>query len=434
MRTSTDQGTTWLPHLSLHDSSSPHPGSARMLDDRSEDETLYVLQEELGLFRSTDGGSTWNAYGPPDRTGFGALVQKPLSGHVVISGRSPEPRVLKSTDRGETWLEGHPLPFDDRDEVLQDLSYTPNATLVLLSTERRASGPGRGWYSWLYRSRDDGESWSEGVLLESNPAPDAYARSSGELHLDEVTLYALIGGRHVTEYRSTDNGENWSEANMLYRETDSVGAGGVVALSAGLLSNDVLAAWDQGFELGTPEPGQGLNIHYQVVNDSLWIAPRRMNNQYGSVHQFADLTCAGDDMVALWSDTRYHGAMDPEVVASRSNDEANKNYGVVVDESTLPLQLKRGDDFALRYTATDWACPAESVADVWLNLRGENGITRMLHLERNVQFPCEEPLEFRFEHHVPPATPLQSYTITAHVGFYPDEALDRDIFSVAIVP
>jgi predicted neuraminidase len=152
------------------------------------------------------------------------------TGHVKADGRIT---VVESADNGQTWGEPRVVvdgPFDDRDPkmvVLKDgtvlLSY-----FVIEWTEPWQTTHG----TWMHRSTDNGQTWSDPVLIgtamalpeEERRASKTFSASHGaavELPGGELLfpLYGRLPGEalmRATVVRSTDGGLTWpAESEVL---------------------------------------------------------------------------------------------------------------------------------------------------------------------------------------------------------------------------
>jgi hypothetical protein len=74
-------------------------GVRKLAIDRATGSTVYAHTSGNGIFRSTDGGSSWKALGTI--TGVLALALDPTSASTIYGGTSHG--VLKSTNGGESW-------------------------------------------------------------------------------------------------------------------------------------------------------------------------------------------------------------------------------------------------------------------------------------------------------------------------------------------
>ncbi|UCC84264.1 MAG: sialidase [Gemmatimonadota bacterium] len=181
-----------------------------------------------GVYRSTDGGETWQHMGLEGTGRIARILIHPSNPDVVYvaavgHGYSPQQErgVYRTTDGGATWER---ILFVDENTGASDLVMVPNNPRILFAGMwqldiktwgRESGGPGSG----LFVSRDGGDNWNR---LEGNGLPRLPV---GKVALcmtpeDPARVYALIEtGDGVpwhgepTEsgelWRSDDGGENW---------------------------------------------------------------------------------------------------------------------------------------------------------------------------------------------------------------------------------
>lgn len=432
LRTSTDEGASWAKVQGLHDEAAAFVNGAWIMADVTLADYLYVQEANAGFLRSTDGGDTWTRL----RAGGSGLSQNPANGNLVMRDFAPlqnKSFFYKSTDRGESWEQMAALPNIGGFQSTLDMTHTDNGTLVLLQQQLLVVQPGKGYHSWIFRSTDDGATWTPGRELQYD-RPYLSFQNTGDLFMDKGVLHALVGGRNVTAYESSDQGATWSAPSVLYRAVNSIGAGGVVVMGASSLSDGVAAAWTEGFQAGTPVAGDEMDICYRVLTESVWGDKRRMNNHHRTVTDFGGLTNFGNELVALWNDDRYQSVSGPELVACSSTDDEEVSIGVRFDEGSFDLDVQRGDALEIDYLVADWVCQADSVADVWLTYRGENGIRGTLSLHEDVALSCREEIELSWAGVVSPRAPFQDYDLTVSAGDYPGNVQDRDTYTVTVAP
>ncbi|MEK7381208.1 MAG: glycosyl hydrolase, partial [Gemmatimonadota bacterium] len=173
-----------------------------------------------GVYRSTDAGKTWRSIGLEATRHIARIVVNPSNPDVVyvaaqgaLYGPSAERGVYKSSDGGTTWK--RVLYVDERTGAVE-LSLDPTNPRILyaamwehgrLPWKIISGGPGSG----LYKSTDSGESWermTEGLPREMGKMAIAVSPSNPD------KVYALIESDSYQDarglYLSTDRGGHWS--------------------------------------------------------------------------------------------------------------------------------------------------------------------------------------------------------------------------------
>jgi photosystem II stability/assembly factor-like uncharacterized protein len=185
-------------------------------------ETFFIRSTTAlgnGVYRSTDGGRSWQHQGL-DATGrIARIVIHPWNPDIVLVcalGRAYGPAqdrgVYRTTDGGTTWTR---VLFVDPNTGCSDLAIDPGDPNTLFAGmwqfevktwHLQSGGPGSG----LWVSRDGGATWKR---LAGHGLPDA-AHVIGKVALavapsNPNTIYALIEDQDPTLYRSDDRGATW---------------------------------------------------------------------------------------------------------------------------------------------------------------------------------------------------------------------------------
>uniref|UniRef100_Q026X0 Glycosyl hydrolase, BNR repeat-containing protein n=1 Tax=Solibacter usitatus (strain Ellin6076) TaxID=234267 RepID=Q026X0_SOLUE len=175
-----------------------------------------------GIYKSLDAGKTWSLMGLEKTGRIGRVIIDPRNPDVVLAcalghsyGPQPERGVYRTTDGGTTWAQ---TLLVDQNTGCSDLAMDPNNPRIVyagmwqlqLSTWNRASGgPGSG----VYKSTDGGATWKR-IVGHGLPAPPvgkiglAIARRSSR-------VYALIetGDGVPFEDKPTQKGQLWKSDN-----------------------------------------------------------------------------------------------------------------------------------------------------------------------------------------------------------------------------
>ena len=224
---STNGGMTWSPTFDKQDVSSI--GAIAVAD--ADHNILYVGTGEAclrgnisygdGVYKSTDGGQTWKNLGLKDTRHIGAVIIDPRNPDIVLVaalghawGPNEERGVFRTADGGKTWQK---VLYKDENTGAIDVVFDPkNSSIVyaaMYQVRRQpwtftSGGPGSG----LYKSTDGGLTWKR---LEGHGLPE------GELGRIGVSVsgansnrvYALIEAKKGGLYRSDDAGNTWTLVN-----------------------------------------------------------------------------------------------------------------------------------------------------------------------------------------------------------------------------
>jgi photosystem II stability/assembly factor-like uncharacterized protein len=229
----TNGGMTWTPLFDKQPVSSI--GSVAVAD--SDPNTIYAGTGEAcirgnishgdGVYKSTDAGKTWKNVGLRDTRNIGRVIVHPRNPDVVYVaalghayGPNAERGVFRSLDGGKTWEK---VLYKDEKTGAIDITFVPGNPNVLFATMWEAGrtpwsmtsgGPGSG----LYKSTDGGATWKE---VKGNGWPETVlgkigvSVSGANPNRVYVIMEALeeFGGL----YRSDDGGENWKQMTSDHR-------------------------------------------------------------------------------------------------------------------------------------------------------------------------------------------------------------------------
>jgi photosystem II stability/assembly factor-like uncharacterized protein len=199
----------------------------------SNNQVLYVGQGEQtvrgnvssgfeGIWKSTDGGTTWKNMGLKDAMHVGRIKIHPTNADiawVAVMGdlfKSSETRgIFKTTDGGKTW---NKKLYANADAGAVDISYDPNnPDFMMASTWRIRRTPysltSGGEGSAIWRSKDGGETWEN--IIENTGMPEGPIGISGVSisPANSKTIYAIIEANKGGVYKSTDGGDTWRNTN-----------------------------------------------------------------------------------------------------------------------------------------------------------------------------------------------------------------------------
>jgi photosystem II stability/assembly factor-like uncharacterized protein len=181
-----------------------------------------------GIYKSTDGGSTWQHLGLRDAQQIGSILVDPRDPNRVFVaalghpyGPNEERGVFRSSDGGASWQK---VLYKDENIGAIDLAFDPTnsqTVYAVLWASRRPPWTTGGSYgapgSGLYKSVDGGTTWGE--LTKGLPSGNDLGRIGLAIApSDPSRMYALVQSEKAGGvYRSDDAGQSWQGVNSEER-------------------------------------------------------------------------------------------------------------------------------------------------------------------------------------------------------------------------
>jgi photosystem II stability/assembly factor-like uncharacterized protein len=345
----TDGGLTWDP---LFDKQSISSIGAIAVAD-SDPNVIYAGSGEAcirgnisfgdGVYKSTDAGKTWTNVGLKETRHIGDVIIHPANPDIVFVaalghayGPNPERGIFRTRDGGKTWEKV--LYLDDRTGGVE-VVFDPHNPHVLFAAM---------WEGWrtpwtlnsggekdgLYRSNDDGTTWKR---IEGNGMPEG---TLGRISVavsgaDSNVVYALIEAKKGGLYRSEDGGVNWTLITDDHRFTqrawyfthvwaDPKNVGGVYIANTGLYASS-----DGGKSFARLNAPHG-------DHHALWIDPNNTNRMINGNDGGATISVDGGKNWSTQDNQPtaqfYHVAAD--------NDFQYRVYGSQQDNSSIGIRTR----------------------------------------------------------------------------------------------
>ena len=169
-----------------------------------------------GIYRSLDAGKTWQNMGLRDSKHIGRVVIDSSNSNIVyvavlghLWGPNKERGVFKTTDGGKTW---NNVLFINEDTGVIDLAMDPASPMTLYAAAyQRRRTPwgfnGGGPSSALYKTVDGGATWNK--LTKGLPEGITGRIGFDIYRRDPNIIYALVENAKGGAFRSDDRGETW---------------------------------------------------------------------------------------------------------------------------------------------------------------------------------------------------------------------------------
>ncbi len=365
----TDGGNLWTP---IFDHASPLGSIGAIAVSASNPNVIYVGTGESapredvsfgdGVWKSTDAGRTWTHVGLTDTRHIARIVIDPRNPDIVlvaalghVYGPNEERGVFRSTDGGSTWTK---VLYKNATSGAIELVADPDRPLTMFAAlwemqrqpwHMSSGGPGSG----LYKSIDGGVTWTP---VTGPGLPQTVLGKMG-LAIAPGTggrrIYALIEAEHGGLFRSDDGGSTWTLASgehPLYSRAwyfTKVFAHPTNPDVVFVVGNSLWKSTDAGAHfVKIPLPG--------VDNHDLWINPKTPSRMIEANDQGVVLTVNGGES---WD--------------KRNNLPIGQFYHVSTDEA-FPYHLfgAQQDMGAIGIASRGWG----GITDKdWFNVGGDDG-------------------------------------------------------------
>ncbi|MBL0199096.1 MAG: glycoside hydrolase [Chitinophagaceae bacterium] len=379
----TDFGRTWKPIFD----DQPTGSIGDIVVSPSNPNTIYVgsgeglqrpdLSVGDGIYKSTDGGKTWINTGLKEAQQIGGLAIDPKNENRVFAaalghpyGPNEERGVYRTTDGGKTWE--RVLYKDENTGAIQVTIDPNNSNIIYADMWAGRQGPWEngawnGKESGLFKSTDGGTTWKK--LTTGLPTTEQGLGRIGFCIAPSNSnrLYATVdAGKYGGIYRSDDAGESWQMANpdeRLWGRGSDFAEVKADPKNADIVYSADVVTWksiDGGKTWSAFRGAPGGDDYHRI-----WINPDNSNIMLIASDQGAVITVNGGETFSSWYNQPtaqfYHVSTDNDFpynvysgqqesgsvgIASRGNDGqityrewhpvAAEEYGYVVADPLNP--------------------------------------------------------------------------------------------------
>ena len=179
-----------------------------------------------GIYKSLDGGKTWKCMGLENTKTIHRIIINNLNSDIVYAGAmgtpwasNPDRGIFKTKDGGKTW---NKILYVDENTGLADMVVDPtNPNKIIAAMWEYSRKPwffnsgGKG--SSLHITYDGGETWTKITDKEGLPKGELGRIGIAIAPSKTNIVYALVEAKTNGLYKSTDGGRNWalvSEKNI----------------------------------------------------------------------------------------------------------------------------------------------------------------------------------------------------------------------------
>jgi photosystem II stability/assembly factor-like uncharacterized protein len=345
----------------------------------SQPQTLYVgtgqvnsrydLAAGRGVFKSTDGGAHWSAIGLENTRHIGAISVHPTNPNDVLVaalghyyGPNKERGVFRSIDGGKTWQ--HSLFVNENTGAVSLARDAIDPKIIYAATWQARNYPWMSYFtpvagegSGVYVSHDDGAHWSR--LAGGFPQGAdvgriglASARVGKSSRLYAVVQSKTLGGL----YQSSDRGKNW----RLVNSNKGLASGYVANITVSPSDPNTIYIMGRSMQVST-DGGKTLSFFRGSPGGddyhALWINPAAPNFMIAGSDQGAAVSVNGGDTWSSWYNQAtgqfYHLAVDnqfPYWIYSGQQDNGSvaitsrSDYGQITFRDWHPVGADERDD------------------------------------------------------------------------------------------
>ncbi len=435
----TDGGLNWRP---VSDRFFKSSSVGAIAVSESNPDVVYVGMGETqlrgniiqgdGVYKTTDAGKSWTHVGLEKTRAIGRVRVHPTNPDIVYVaalgdpyGSTPDRGVFKSTDGGKTW---NRVLFRNDKTGAVDLVMDPKAPDTLYAGlwevfrtphSMSSGGPGGG----LFKTTDGGKTWTEATTNPGLPKPLWGKIGISVSGADSNRVYALIEAPDGGLYASDDAGATWKLVNDNRNIRQR--AFYYTRVYADPQAKDTVYLLNVSFYRSTDGGKTLRNISVpHGDNHDLWIAPNDPQRMVQSNDGGANVTLNGGQN---WTDQDFPTAQFYNVITT--THVPYHVCGAQQDNSTLCMPSTGGEFYAVGGGESGYIAPDPEDTDVFY--AGSYGglltrINRRTGERRNINIWPDNPMghssgdiaerfQWTFPIVIAPTNPNILYATSQHV-------------------
>jgi len=182
-----------------------------------------------GIYKSIDGGKTWNNMGLEGTERINRIALHPTNPDIAYAAamgtlwsKNKDRGIYKTVDGGKTWSK---ILYVDNVTGASDIKMDPSNPNKLYASmwqfqrwpdKFESGGPGSG----MYISNDGGETWQERTFADGLPKGELGRITFDIAESQPKTVYALVEAEKSALLRSDDGGDSWRTVNTEHNVAD----------------------------------------------------------------------------------------------------------------------------------------------------------------------------------------------------------------------
>ena len=365
----TDSGNTWLPVTDGQISSS---SIGAVAVSETNPDIIYIgggetqlrgsITQGDGVYKSTDAGKTWKHMGLKDTQAISRIRIHPTNPNIVYVaalghpyGDNEERGIFRSKNGGKTWQKIlYKSPKAGAADLVIDRTNPKVIYASLWQVYRKAWKMwGGGPFSGIYKSTDGGDTWKELTSNKGMPKGPIGKIGMAVSPADPQRVFAVIEAPEGGVFRSDDGGKSWIRTNddRKIRQRHFYYS----RIVADPMDRDIVYALNTRLYKSTDG---GITFDIQITvphgdNHDLWIDPNDPKRMVNSNDGGGNVSINGGE---TWTKQNYSTTQLYHV--NVTNDFPYHACGAQQDNSTVCVPSEGWDNMMARGPNDGWYYPA----------------------------------------------------------------------------